>query len=348
MPWRLNPLTRQKWDRFRRQRRGWVSLWILIVLMGLSALGELLVNSRALVVRYHGRLYFPTYGRFHPGTDFGDPYSYEVDYRKLKERLNGSPGEWVVLPAVPYNEYESSFAPGSYPPTAPSWHDRHLLGTDTTGRDVLARLFYGFRTAMIFSVLYLALVYLIGISLGCAMGYFGGTFDLVGQRLVEIWANLPFLYIVIIVASIVTPNVYSLLVIVALFSWTGMTYYLRTATYREKARDYVAAAEVLGAGSARIVFRHILPNAVSTVVSFVPLTISDAITALTALDFLGFGLPAPTPSLGELLKEGTANLNAPWIVTSTFAALVLILTLVTFIGEAVREAFDPKKFSIYE
>jgi microcin C transport system permease protein len=346
---RFNPLTVQKFQRFRRLRRGWWSLLILGFLIVLAAGAELLVNSRALIVHYGGKWYFPTYTRFHPGTDFGENYSYEVDYRRLGRRFAAERhGDWLLMPPVPYNPYENSFAAGSYPPTAPSASQRHFLGTDTTGRDVLARLFYGFRTAIVFALLYLALVYLVGISIGCAMGYFGGTFDITAQRLVEIWSNLPFLYIVIIVASIVTPNLASLLVIVVLFSWTGMTYYMRTATYREKARDYVAAAEVAGAGSGRIIFRHILPNAISTVVTFVPFTVSDAITALTALDFLGFGLPPPTPSWGELLRQGTANLNAPWIVSSTFAALVIVLSLVTFIGEAFREAADPKRFSMYE
>lgn len=349
MAWQINPLTVEKWRRFRRIRRGWWSLVVLGTLLVLAAFGELLVNSRALVVHYRGRTYFPTYTRFHPGTDFGLSYSYEVDYRKLQQVFRAQhQGNWVVMPLVPYNPFENSFEPGVYPPTPPSAAEKHYLGTDTTGRDVLARLFYGFRTAMIFALCYLALVYVVGIAIGCAMGYWGGKFDLLAQRIVEIWANMPFLYIVIIVASIVTPNLWTLLVIVVLFSWTSMTYYMRTATYREKARDYVAAAEVAGAGSGRIIFQHILPNAISTVVTFVPFTVSDAITALTALDFLGFGLPPPTPSWGELLKQGTANLNAPWIVSSAFVAMVIVLSLVTFIGEAVREAFDPKKFTMYE
>ena len=349
MHWRLNPLTRQKFKRFRRLRRGWWSLLLLGVLLLLAVGAELLVNSRALIVHYGGRTYFPTYTRFHPGTDFGENYSYEVDYRKLRERFRRErSGNWLVIPVVPFNPYENSFQTSSYPPTPPSVSGRHFLGTDTTGRDILARLFYGFRTAISFALLYLAFVYAIGISIGCAMGYWGGNFDLAAQRLVEIWSNLPFLYIVIIVASIVTPNLASLLVIVVLFSWTGMTYYMRTATYKEKSRDYVAAAEVAGAGGMRIMFHHILPNAFSTVVTFVPFTVSDAITALTALDFLGFGLPPPTPSWGELLRQGTDNLNAPWIVSSTVVALVIVLSLVTFIGEAVREAADPKTFAIYE
>ncbi len=345
----LNPLTRRKLQRFRSIKRGYYSFLLLSLLLLAAAFGELLVNSRALIVHYQGHTYFPTYTAFHPGTDFGESSSYEVNYRKLAQKFaREHSGNWVLMPPVPYDPFENDFRAGVYPPTAPSWKERHFLGTDTTGRDVLARLFYGFRTAMIFSLLYMVFVYLLGISIGCTMGYFGGTFDLLTQRLVEIWSNIPFLYVVIIVASIVTPNLGWLLAIVVLFSWTGMTYYMRTATYKEKARDYVSAAQVLGAGTGRIIFKHILPNTLSTLVTFIPFTLASAITLLTALDFLGFGLPPPTPSWGELLHQGTANLDAPWIVASAFFALVVVLSLVTFIGEAVREAFDPKKFTVYK
>jgi microcin C transport system permease protein len=201
----------------------------------------------------------------------------------------------------------------------------------------------------------MVLTYLVGITIGCLMGYYGGVFDLIVQRLIEIWSNIPFLYMVIILFSVI-PSTFSipvriglLLVVMVLFSWTSMTYYMRTATYREKARDYTAAAIVLGAGPGRIIFSHILPNTISTIVTFIPFTVASAITAVTALDFLGFGLPPPTPSMGELLKQGTQTLTtAPWIVSSAFTSLVFILILVTFIGEAVREAFDPKKFTTYQ
>ena len=201
---------------------------------------------------------------------------------------------------------------------------------------------------MVFSLLYMVLIYVVGIAVGCAMGYFGGAFDLIVQRLIEIWSNIPFLYIVIIVASIVRPTLGILLAIFVVFGWQSMTYYMRTVTYREKARDYAAAARVLGASTPRIIFGHIMPNTVSTIVTFMPFTIVSAIGALTALDFLGFGLPVPTPSWGELLKRGTDNLQAPWIVTSAFGGLVVVLVVVTFIGEAIREAFDPRKFTTYE
>jgi len=346
---RLNPQTQRRLNRFRRIRRGYLSFVVLASLALLSVFGELLVNSRALVVRFDGHYFFPTYGAFHPGSDFGEGYSYETNYRHLGQRLaKEGGGNWVLMPPVPFNSYENDFRPGVYPPTAPSAAERHYLGTDTTGRDILARLFYGFRIALIFAAFYIGFVYGLGIAVGCAMGFFGGSVDLLGQRLVEIWSNLPFLYIVIIVASLVRPDLTLLVIITGLFSWTGMTYYMRTATYREKARDYVAAAEVLGASTSRIIFRHILPNTLSMLVTFVPFTLAAAISSLTALDFLGFGLPVPTPSWGELLHQGTANLDAPWIVSSVFFSIVFVLSLVTFVGEAVREAFDPKKFTTYE
>jgi microcin C transport system permease protein len=187
----------------------------------------------------------------------------------------------------------------------------------------------------------------VGIALGCVMGYFGGVFDLLVQRLIEIWSNMPFLLVVIIVASVMRPTIPVLIAIFVAFSWMSMTYYMRTASYKEKAREYVAAAQTLGAGPGRIIFHHILPNALSTIVTFIPFTVAGAVEILTSLDFLGFGIPPPTPSWGELLRQGTQNLNAPWIVASAFGALVTVLILVTFVGEAVREAFDPKKFTLY-
>jgi microcin C transport system permease protein len=252
------------------------------------------------------------------------------------------------MPVVPWGPYYNDAVDGILRARAPDFERGHYLGTDSTGRDILARLVYGFRTAMLFAIAFTVLTYLIGVGIGCAMGYFGGVFDLLFQRIIEIWSNVPFLYMVIIIFSVI-PATFSvgarigiLLMIMVLFSWTGLTYYMRTATYKERERDYAAAAQVLGAGTSRIIFRHILPNTVATMVTFVPFTVVGAITAITALDFLGFGLPPPTPSIGEMLKQGTANLTtAPWIVTSAFAALVIILLLVTFIGEAVREAFDP-------
>lgn len=348
---KLNPLTRRKLRRFREIRRGYLSFLILGGLIVFSLVAELFVNNRALIVRYNGEWFFPTYGGIHTGREFGLDYDYEVDYRSLKAHFAGTENR-VWLPLVPYSPTENCYAGDIFKPRPPDLAKGHYLGTDQINRDILSRLIYGFRNALVFSFFFMVLTYFIGIVLGCLMGYFGGWFDLLVQRLIEVWSNIPFLFVVIIVASVVPPsigmNLWVLLAIVVLFSWTSMTYYMRAGTYREKARDYVHAAQVLGAGTGRVIFSHVLPNTLSTLVTFIPFTVSSAISALTALDFLGFGLPPPTPSWGELLRQGTSNLNSPWIVASAFTALVVVLVLVTFIGEAVREAFDPKKFTTYQ
>ncbi|MDR2845605.1 MAG: ABC transporter permease subunit [Puniceicoccales bacterium] len=224
----------------------------------------------------------------------------------------------------------------------------HLLGTDESGHDVLARLFYGFRILCAASVIYLAFTYLIGITVGCVMGYFGGWVDIVAQRGIEIWSNIPNLYLIIFLTSLLVPNLFWLMVIIVAFSWITLTYYMRTGTYREKERDYVAAARLLGAGNTRIIFRHILPNTLSTVVTFVPFMVAAVVFQLTALDFLGFGLPPTEPTWGEMLKQGTENFDSPWILGSVVTCLVVVLVLITFVGEAIREAFDPKKFTVYQ
>lgn len=353
---RLNPQTARKLARFKHIRRGYYSFIALTIIFSMTLVGELLVNSRALVVSYEGQLFFPTYTRFHPGTDFGLDYDYETNYRDLQSRWReeGS-SNWVLMPIVPYNPLENDATTSVFTPTPPSIATRHFLGTDTTNRDILARLFYGIRIALIFSLAFMVAVYCIGITIGCSMGFFGGVFDLVFQRLIEVWSNIPFLYMVIIIFSVVpdtvtiASRVVILLLVMVLFSWTSMTYYMRTETYKEKSRDYVASARVIGASNFRIIFRHVLPNVLSTLVTFMPFTVIGAISAITALDFLGFGLPPPTPSLGELLKQGTAHLRtAPWIVSSSFGTMVVLLTLVTFVGEAIRESFDPKKFAYYK
>jgi len=352
---RFNPQTVKKIRRFKAIKRGYYSFLAIVVLLVVTAFGELLVNNRALLVSYEGNWYFPTYTKYHPGTDFGLDYDYETNYRDLQAQWREQRSDnWLLMPPVPYSPFENDARDGAFKPTPPSWETQHYLGTDSTSRDILARLFYGIRIALLFSFAFVSAVYLVGITVGCTMGFFGGAFDLVFQRVIEIWSNIPFLYMVIIVFSVI-PDTLSvafriivLLIVMVLFSWTSMTYYMRTETYKEKARDYVAAARIIGASNSRIIFRHVLPNVLATLVTFMPFTVIGAISAITALDFLGFGLPPPTPSLGELLKQGTATLRtAPWIVTSSFGTLVVILTLVTFVGEAVRESFDPKKFTMY-
>ena len=346
---RFAPETLRKFRRFRSIKRGYYSFLLLLLMIVLSMFSELFINSRALVVKYEGRLFFPVYGDMIPGSTFGMDYEYETDYRELKQRFESRDnGNFLIMPAVPYNPYENDLRLNEYPPFPPSIKDRHFLGTDNVGRDILARLVYGFRIAMGFSVILLFLNYSIGVSIGCAMGYFGGKFDLFFQRVLEIWSNIPFLYVIIIISSIVVPNFMILLLIMAFFGWIQITWVMRTMTYREREREYILAVRSLGAGHARIIFRHIIPNTISVIVTYAPFAVSGGIVALTSLDYLGFGLPAPTPSWGELLSQGWENMEAWWISSSVVAALVITLITVTFTGEGIREAFDPKLHTIYE
>lgn len=235
-----------------------------------------------------------------------------------------------------------------FPPAAPSARDHHYLGTDSRGADIVAILYDGFQLLVAAAIMFVLLVYTIGVVIGCLQGYFGGAFDLLSQRVVEIWSVLPFLYVVILLRSVVEqPTLFAIVLVMAAFSWMGLTYYMRGATLAEKARDYVSAAKILGAGTGRIVFSHILPNVLSTLVTKLPFTIEAMVASLTALDYLGFGLPAGEPSWGVLLRDGVSNMHCPWILLSAFCAIVLLMTLITFVGEAIREAFDPRKFTVY-
>ncbi|MGB2078906.1 MAG: ABC transporter permease [Vibrio sp.] len=350
---KLSPLTQKKITRFRSIRRGYWSFIILMALFVLALFAELIINSRALVVRYQGELYFPTYGAVISGQTFDLGYPSEANYRELKQKMaqnelkNQQKGDFVWLPLVPWNPYEQDFIGGQYPPAAPSFESQHYLGTDTLGRDIVARLVYGFRIAMGFAVLTMVISYTIGVVIGCAMGFWGGRFDLFMQRGIEVWSMVPFLYVIMILVSITKPTFMLFTLINVLFGWMGMTWYMRTMTYKEKARDYVLAARALGASNWRILIKHILPNTMVMIVTLAPFTIVGNITALTALDYLGLGLTPPTPSWGELLQQGKSSLDSPWIASSVVAAIVGVLMMVTFIGEAVREAFDPKQFTQY-
>jgi len=346
---KINPLTLKKIRRFKSIKRGYYSfiIFCLMILVALSA--ELFVNSRALVVSYEGKYYFPTYGDLIPGKTFGLDYDYETNYRQLSRQFAGNrSGNWVLMPPVPFNAFENDLKTDQFPPFAPSIQDKHYLGTDAVGRDILARLLYGFRIAIFFSLALLVVNYTIGVSIGSAMGYWGGKFDLLFQRIIEIWSNVPFLYVIIIISSIIVPNFFMLILIMAFFGWIGITWTMRTMTYKERAREYVLAARALGATNSRIIFKHIIPNTIAIIVTFAPFAVSSGIVALTSLDYLGFGLPPPTPSWGELLQQGWTNLDAWWISGSVIAAMTITLITVTFIGEAVREAFDPKLHTVYE
>ncbi len=345
----LSPVTLKKLKRFYSIKRGFWSFVIIMAMILISLFAEVFINSRALVVNYNGNFYFPTYGRMIPGTTFGLDYSYETNYRDLKKIFDrADSGNWVLMPPVPFNPYENDLKLDAFPPFPPSFKDKHFFGTDNAGRDILARLVYGFRTAIGFSVVLLLVTYTVGIALGCSMGYFGGKFDLFFQRIIEIWTNIPVLYVIIIIASVLIPNFMVLLLIMSFFGWTGMTWVMRTMTYKEKEKEYILAVKSLGASHARIIFNHIIPNTISVIVTYAPFAISGGIVSLTSLDYLGFGLPAPTPSWGELLAQGWQNMNAWWIVSSVVTAMIITLMTVTFVGEGIREAFDPKLHTIYE
>jgi len=346
---RLNPLTIKKIKRFKSIKRGYYSFIILTMMILASFFAEALVNSRALIVCHEGRYYFPVYGSMNPGKIFGLDYDYETNYRLLQKRFKEEDtGSWILMPPVPYNAYENDLKEDRFPPFPPSFAEKHYMGTDNVGRDILARLVYGFRIAIVFSLLLLLFDYGIGISIGSAMGYFGGKFDLFFQRIIEIWSNVPFLYVIIIISSIVVPGFITLILIMAFFGWIGMTWIIRTVTYKEKAREYVLAAKALGASDSRIIFRHIIPNTISVIVTYAPFAVSGGIVALTSLDYLGFGLAPPTPSWGELLQQAWTHMDSWWIGASVIGAMTITLIAVTFIGEAVREAFDPKMYTTYE
>ena len=274
-----------------------------------------------------------------------------IGHYEWKDGIRGAdPVKGADLVRAAEEEKTTDLQAVRYPPLPPSVRTRHYLGTDSRGWDVLAQIYGGLQLVFQAAIIYLAVTYAIGITLGSLMGYLGGTFDIVVQRFIEILANVPFLYVVIIIADRIgreDVTLVTILLVLCIFSWIGITYYMRTAAYREKARDYVAAARVLGAGPVRVIFRHVLPNAISIVVTLLPFSVVGVITALTALDFIGFGLPDTYPSWGRILQDGVTNLDYPWIVASVFGGMVSVLLLVTFVGEAIREAFDPKKFTTY-
>lgn len=346
-PTRPVSVLRRRLRKFRRIKRGYYSFLILVACYIVSFGTHFLISDRALVVKYQGELYFPAFGKFHEAKNFGQRRIGEAHYRSLQVQFReADAGDWVMMPPYPYGPFESLLRElDGPPPHAPSL--RHWLGTDDRGRDVLARLVYGFWYSMTFALGVVSIAYLIGVIVGACFGFFGGRFDIYGQRAVEIWAALPFLYTVMIVSNILKPGLDKLIFLVAIFSWVGITYYMRGEFYREKARDYVAAAIAQGDSRASIMFRHILPNALTPVISFAPFALVGAITAIVSLDFLGLGLPAPTPSWGELMDQGLRHITSGdyHLILSPAAALTLTLMMVVFIGEAVREAFDPKVFS---
>jgi len=337
---RLGEVGRRRWRTFRRNRRAFWSLWLFLALFFGTLPAELVANDRPLVVRYDGHLYFPVL-RAYPETTFGGLFETEADYTDPEVRSLIEAEGWMVWPPIPY-AYDTVCldlpTPAPSPPTSRNW-----LGTDDQARDVVARLVYGFRISVLFGLLLTALSSVVGIAAGAVQGYFGGRIDLFFQRFIEIWSSLPTLYLLIILASIVTPSFWWLLGLLLLFSWTSLVAVVRAEFLRTRNFDYVRAARALGATDVTIMARHILPNAMTAALTFLPFVLSGAITSLTALDFLGFGLPPGSPSLGELLNQGKNNLTAPWLGISGFVVLAGMLSLLIFIGEGVRDAFDPRK-----
>lgn len=358
-------LLRMRLKRFRRIKRGYYSFVLLSGLYFLSFLLPFLMGNRPLVVGYEGKLHFPAFRSYffqtfgvgqdqvYLGKDFGQsevdgfPVPGEADYRALKRQFaEAGEGNWLVLPPIPYSPKESFFELEGNPPHNPT--RQHLMGTDGSARDVFVRLAYGFRLSISFALLVVGSAYIFGTLTGAVLGYAGGWIDILGLRLVEIWSSIPFLYTVIIVSSIFQPSFRWLVIILSAFGWMGISYYVRGEFYREKSRDYVSAAIATGEGHWAIIFKHILPNALTPIITFAPFAVVGMITALVSLDFLGYGLPAPTPSWGELLKQAKDSNMKPefWhLVVFPMGAMFLTLQLIVFIGEAVREAFDPKVFS---
>ena len=338
----ISPLTRRRLDAFRANRRGFWSLWIFLILFTLSLFAEFIANDRPIVVRFDGGWYFPVFVSY-PETEFGGIFPTAADYRDPEvQKLIDAKG-WMVWPLIPfsYNTINYSLpSPAPSPPSHVNW-----LGTDDQGRDVLARLIYGFRISVLFGLTLTAASSLIGVAAGAVQGYFGGVIDLGFQRFIEIWSGLPVLYLLIIMASFVEPNFWWLLGLMLLFSWMGLVDVVRAEFLRARNFDYVRAARALGVPDRVIILRHVLPNATVATITFLPFILNGSITTLTSLDFLGFGLPPGSASLGELLAQGKANLQAPWLGLTAFFVLALMLSLLIFVGEAVRDAFDPRKVS---
>jgi microcin C transport system permease protein len=337
---KISPLTRRRLKSFRRNSRGFWSLWIFLAVFLVTLFAEFIANDRPILVRFEGAWYFPVFTDY-PETAFGGEFPTAADYRDPAVQKLISAKGWMIWPLIPFSYDTINYnLPGSAPspPSSVNW-----LGTDDQGRDVLARLIYGLRISVLFGLTLTALSSVIGVAAGAVQGYFGGLVDLGFQRILEIWSGLPMLYLLIIMASLIEPNFWWLLGLMLLFSWTALVDVVRAEFLRARNFDYVRAARALGVSNPLIILRHVLPNATVATITFLPFILNGSITTLTSLDFLGFGLPPGSPSLGELLAQGKANLQAPWLGLTAFFVLASILSLLIFVGEAVRDAFDPRK-----
>jgi microcin C transport system permease protein len=337
---RLSPIGARRLASFRANRRGYVSSLVFAALFLVSLAAELIANDRPLLVRYDGAFYFPVAVAY-PETAFGGFFETEAAYTDPAVRELIEEKGWIVWPPIPYR-YDTVVrdlpTPAPSPPTRQNW-----LGTDDQARDVAARVIYGFRVSVLFGLALTALSSVVGIAAGAVQGYFGGWLDLSMQRFMEIWSGMPTLYLLIIMSSFIVPGFWTLLTLMLLFSWMSLVDLVRAEFLRARNLDFVRAARALGVGNATIMFRHILPNAMVSTLTFLPFVLNGSIVTLTSLDFLGFGLPPGSPSLGELLNQGKNNLQAPWLGISGFLVIAVMLSLLVFAGEAVRDAFDPRK-----
>ena len=337
---KISPLNQRRFHNFKSNKRGWYSFWIFSFLFIISIFADFISNDKPLLVKYNENYYFPIINPY-AETVFGGDFETEADYRDpyVKELIEDN--GWLIMPIIPYN-YNTIIRdlniPAPSPPSKKNW-----LGTDDQARDVLARLIYGFRISILFGFTLTFFSMIIGVSAGAIQGYFGGKIDLFFQRFMEIWSAIPTLYVLIILASIVQPNFWWLLIILLLFSWMGYVGVVRAEFLRARNLDYIRAAKALGVSNKTIMFRHLLPNATIATITFLPFSLSASVTALSGLDFLGFGLPPGSASLGEMVNQGRNNLHAPWLGLTSFFTLGLMLGLLVFVGEAIRDALDPRK-----
>ncbi|MEC5318519.1 microcin C ABC transporter permease [Brenneria populi subsp. brevivirga] len=337
---RLSPINQARWARFKSNRRGYWSLWLFLALFITTLFSEPIANDKPLLVKYEGRIYTPFIADYSE-TTFGGQLDTAADFRDpyIAQRIDER--GWALWPLIRYSYDTINYATTASFPTPPSW--QNLLGTDSQGKDVVAQVLYGFRISMLFGLALTILASLIGISVGAAQGYYGGRLDLWGQRFIEVWSGMPTLFLIIMLSSVVQPDFWWLLAITVLFGWMTLVGVVRAEFLRTRNFDYIRAAQAMGVSDRVIMYRCMLPNAMVATLTYLPFILCGSITTLTSLDFLGFGLPIDSPSLGRLLLEGKNNLQAPWLGITVFMVLSIVLSLLIFIGEAVRDAFDPSK-----
>jgi microcin C transport system permease protein len=339
----LSLLTIRRLKNFRANARGFYSLWFFLVLFVIALSADFIANDKPLLIQYKGALYTPIF-KAYPETAFGGDFETEADYRDPFVREQIEKNGWALWPPIRFYYDTINYELTQPAPSPPS--STNIFGTDDQGRDVAARVIYGFRISILFGIILTIISSIIGVFMGAVQGYYGGRLDMGLQRVIEIWSSMPSLYILIIFSSMFVPGFWTLLLILLLFSWVSLVDVVRAEFLRARNLDYVRAAHALGVSNPVIMARHVLPNAMVATITFMPFILTGSITALTSLDFLGLGLPPGSPSLGELLSQGKNNLQAPWLGIAAFVSLGLMLTLLTFIGEAVRDAFDPRKSNV--